>query len=165
MTSLQTLPKVGLVKCLWSIKARLQQSAPCLCVKDSRQISLTVLTIIFTADNPFFGRLFDFTDVLELFTDPFKQKLTNETCEALLLFVLSDLRANKICLIWGSKSYKIAAVLKRKAISDPRVANDDLMPTEWRARKNKKSLETIPFWLKNHEISPLTYTVGNFRMI
>lgn len=45
----------------------------------------------------------------------------------------------------GSKSYKIAAVLKRKAISYPRVANDDLMPTEWRARKNKKSLETIPF--------------------
>lgn len=35
--SLQTLPKVVLVKCLWTIKLRLH----CLCVKDSRHILLT----------------------------------------------------------------------------------------------------------------------------
>lgn len=47
--SLQTLPKVVLVKCLWTIKLRLH----CLCVKDSRQILLTTDETMYLQWQPF----------------------------------------------------------------------------------------------------------------
>lgn len=61
--SLQTLPKVVLVKCLWTIKLRLH----CLCVKDSRQILLTTDETMYLQWQPF-EQMFHF----EMF-DAFKE--------------------------------------------------------------------------------------------